>query len=143
MTTTSIKQTIELIESAIQTNFTDEVPSVYFDKFTDLEGEKKYPAISYYYADSGSQLALNNNVLSLTFQFLDVISGRNNKNDRRKEVVSDMYDLASRIVQHLRQEEGLLIDPAIPTALFDNRYNNGLGGVELTINITMIKPCVV
>jgi len=143
MTTTSIKQTIELIESAIETNFSDEVASVYFDKFTDLEGEKKYPAISYYYADSGSQLNLNNNVLSLTFEFLDLISGRNNKNDRRKEVVSDMYDLASRIVQHLRQEEGLLIDPSIPPDLFDNRYNNGLGGVEFTLNITMIKPCVI
>ena len=142
MTTTSIKETIEVIETAAADYFSNEIVEIYFEKFTNTKLEKAFPQVSFYYADAGTTTTLNTNVVSLQFEFLDVISGRKDKDDRRKEVVSDMFDLASRFVTHLRQNENLLIDPNVPMTPFDNRYKDGLGGVEFTLNVTMIKPCV-
>lgn len=143
MATTSIKQTIETIEDTITNNFSDEVKAVYFEKYTDTRKEKTYPQLSFYYSDSGTAQNDNVNIIALDFEFLDVIVGRDNINSRRKEVVSDLFDVASRFVTYLRNTNNLLIDPNVSITPFDSKYKDGLGGVQFTLLISIFKPCLI
>jgi hypothetical protein len=140
MATTSIKQTIEKIEDVITNNFSDQVRTVYFEKYADTQDSKNYPRLSFYYSD-GTSFSSNMNSVALDFEFLDAISGRLNKNDRRKEVVSDLFQIASKFVSKLK-DEGLLIEEPVSVTTFDNKYKDGLGGVSFTLIINIAKPCL-
>ena len=143
MATTSIKQTIELIESVLTNQFSNQIVMVNFEKFANTTKAKKYPMVSFYFSDSGAEIQNNTNVCSLEFEFLDVISGLNEKNERRKEVISDMFQVATSFVEYLREESGVLLDYPISITTFDNKYKDGLGGVSFTLNINIARPCLV
>lgn len=135
-------QAIKAIEDTITNNFSDEIKAVYFEKFTDTRKGKVFPQLSFYYAQDGNQFGQNVNQVSFNFEFLDSVSARKNKEQYRKEIESDLFQVASRFKDYLTREKGFNFDPTTAVTMFDNRYKDGLGGVEFTLVINLPKPCL-
>lgn len=141
MSITSIKQAIETIEETASDFFADELIYARFQKDQFTEKDKDFPAMQFYYADGGLSFGQNANQLGLVLKFADQISGQNNKDSYRKEVVSDMFNIASRFIDKLERPKGLQFTTDVPTVFFDMSGKDGLGGVEVTITIFIAKPC--
>ncbi len=142
MATSSIKETIETIEDVLTNQFSDLIKSVSFEKFANTTKDKDYPKCSFYFAEGGTQIQSNTNVCTLSFEFLDAVSGRENKVLRTKEVVSDMFQTASMFVNYLSDQSRLDLIYPVSIETFDNKYKDGLGGVSFTLTINIIRPCL-
>ena len=140
MATNSIKQTIETIEDTITNFFNDQVRAVYFEKFSNTQDDRLLPCFTFYYAD-GSQFGSNVNSVAFECELRDSIVGREDEDDRRKEVVSDCFQIASKIVAKLK-DVGLNIEEPITPSLFDNMTNDGLGGVSFVLVVNIARPCL-
>lgn len=139
--TNSISQAIDTIKSAIENNFSDEIKFVNFAKETATDKSKDYPRVQFYFG-SGTAINENVNLAALQFQFLDQAIGQNNNDEYRKEIISDMFQTASRVIEYLKRKESMVINQGISITPFDSRWKDGLGGVEFTLIINIAKPCL-
>lgn len=135
----TIKEASDVINDVLTTNFTGDVKSVRFSKFSNTQ-KVQYPTVNYYLGDT---LALDKNADTITFtiEFMDVGSGRKDKDNRVLDIVSDMFSAASQFYQYLINNGNLQIkDKSIQH--FDNRYKDGLAGVELALTINISGICL-
>lgn len=138
----SLKQVIETIQDTVENSFSDQIVAVYFEKFSDTKQAKNYPVMSYYLDTDGLIIGANVDTVTLKCEIMDVVSGREDKNDRAKEVVSTCFSIASQLVKYLQDAKGLYINDSVSVTPFDNRYKDGLGGVEFTLVISIGAICL-
>ena len=138
----SLKQVIETIQDTVENNFADQIVEVFFEKFSDTKKAKDYPVMSYYIDDSGLTIGANVDTVTLRCEVMDVISGWENKNERTKEVVSTCFSISSQLVKYLQDAKDLYINDTVTVTPFDNRYKDGLGGVEFTLVISIGAICL-
>ena len=138
----SLKQVIETIQDTVENNFADQIVEVFFEKFSDTKKAKNYPVMSYYIDDSGLTIGANVDTVTLRCEVMDVISGWENKNERTKEVVSTCFSISSQLVKYLQDAKDLYINDTVTVTPFDNRYKDGLGGVEFTLVISIGAICL-
>tara|TARA_R100000951_G_scaffold36059_1_gene30568 strand:+ start:925 stop:1344 length:420 start_codon:yes stop_codon:yes gene_type:complete len=137
---TSIKQIIENIKEVVQTNFT-EINYVDFEKYSDKGLDKTGVRLVYSMADSMT-FNLQVDTFALKFEMLDLINTVGNEDERRKEVISDCFGIASMFVDYLKRY-GYYFPDSISVNTVHKRYKDGLGGVEFTINFDLQKTCLI
>ena len=137
---TSIKQIIENIKVVVETNFT-EINYVDFEKYVDKGLDKTGVRLVYSLADSMT-FNLQVDTFALKFEMLDLINTIDNEDERRKEVISDCFGIASMFVDYLKKN-GYYFPDSIQVNTVDKRYKDGLGGVEFTINFDLQKTCLI
>lgn len=138
----SLKQVIETIQDTVENSFSDQIVEVFFEKFSDTKKAKDYPVLSYYLDTDGLSIGQNVDTVTLKCELMDVISGREDKDERSKEVVSTCFSIASQLVKYLQDAKGLFINNPVAVTPFDNRYKDGLGGVEFTLVISIGAICL-
>jgi len=136
---TSIKQIIENIKEVVQTNFT-EINYVDFEKYSDKGLDKTGVRLVYSLADTMT-FNLQVDTFALKFEMLDLINTIGNEDERRKEVISDCFGIASMFVDYLKRY-GYYFPDSISVNTVHKRYKDGLGGVEFTINFDLQKTCL-
>jgi len=137
---TSIKQIIENIKVLVETNFT-EINYVDFEKYSDKGLDKTGVRLVYSLADT-MVMNLQVDTFALKFEMLDLINTIGNQDERRKEVISDCFGIASMFVDYLKKN-GYYFPDSISANTVHKRYKDGLGGVEFTINFDLQKTCLV
>ena len=137
---TSIKQIIENIKVVVKTNFT-EINYVDFEKYSDKGLDKTGVRLVYSLADTMT-FNLQVDTFALKFEMLDLIGTVGNEDERRKEVVSDCFGIASMFVDYLKRY-GYYFPDSISVNTVHKRYKDGLGGVEFTINFDLQKTCLI
>ena len=137
---TSIKQIVENIKVLVETNFT-EINYVDFEKYADKGLDKTGVRLVYSLADTMT-LNLQVDTFALKFEMLDLISTIDNEDERRKEVISDCFGIASMFVDYLKKN-GYYFPDSISANTVHKRYKDALGGVEFTINFDLQKTCLV
>ena len=137
---TSIKQIIENIKVVVETNFT-EINYVDFEKYSDKGLDKTGVRLVYSLADTMT-FNLQVDTFALKFEMLDLINTIGNEDERRKEVISDCFGIASMFVYYLKRY-GYYFPDSISVNTVHKRYKDGLGGVEFTINFDLQKTCLI
>jgi len=137
---TSIKQIIENIKVVVETNFT-EINYVDFEKYSDKGLDKTGVRLVYSLADTMT-FNLQVDTFALKFEMLDLINTIGNEDERRKEVISDCFGIASMFVDYLKRY-GYYFPDSISVNTVHKRYKDGLGGVEFTINFDLQKTCLI
>jgi len=137
---TSIKQIIENIKVVVKTNFT-EINYVDFEKYSDKGLDKTGVRLVYSLADTMT-FNLQVDTFALKFEMLDLINTIGNEDERRKEVISDCFGIASMFVDYLKRY-GYYFPDSISVNTVHKRYKDGLGGVEFTINFDLQKTCLI
>jgi len=137
---TSIKQIIENIKFVVKTNFT-EINYVDFEKYSDRGLDKTGVRLVYSLADSMT-FNLQVDTFALKFEMLDLINTIGNEDERRKEVISDCFGIASMFVDYLKRY-GYYFPDSVAVTTVHKRYKDGLGGVEFTINFDLQKTCLI
>jgi hypothetical protein len=137
---TSIKQIIENIKFVVKSNFT-EINYVDFEKYSDRGLDKTGVRLVYSLADSMT-FNLQVDTFALKFEMLDLINTIGNEDERRKEVISDCFGIASMFVDYLKRY-GYYFPDSISVNTVHKRYKDGLGGVEFTINFDLQKTCLI
>ena len=137
---TSIKQIIENIKFVVKSNFT-EINYVDFEKYSDRGLDKTGVRLVYSLADSMT-FNLQVDTFALKFEMLDLINTIGNEDERRKEVISDCFGIASMFVDYLKRY-GYYFPDSVAVTTVHKRYKDGLGGVEFTINFDLQKTCLI
>ena len=138
----TLKQLIDTIKDAAINDFSDELASVFYEKYADTQKEKSFPRLSFFVADGGISFGLNSNQVVFDLEFLDLLSGQNNERELRRELISDLIDLASRFTTKLYYDKGLNIQYPINVTPKDKKYKDGLSSVEVTLTINLARPCL-
>lgn len=139
----NIKQIIEDLEDIVNNNFSDQVKAIYFEKYPNSVLQKDFPVISYRINEAFA-IGLNVDTFSLNIQVLDIISTTTDEDLRRKEVISDNFGIASQLVEYLRRNTttNYYFQDNIAVTSVDKIGNDGLGGVQFTLNFELQKTCL-
>ena len=138
----SLKELVEGIQDIVEFSLSDEIKKcVYtFDFGQDTRKAKDFPAL-FILSDQNGTIGENTNTVSLTMRFCDVSLSSNNSESKDKEIKSDMIQAASKLFDLMQVEGYFDGDLSIAYSPFDNELNNGLSGIDCTINFTLEKPC--
>ena len=103
---------------------------------------KDFPKLFVFYQEA-AQIQQQTNNVRLTFRFLDVVGGINNKWRRDYEIKSDMEQAASLLID-LLQSYNVLVSPIDESYQpVYATYGDELSGIEMSVTFPIMKPCLI
>lgn len=135
----SLKELVVLIKETIAAKMPEIVSFDFLPPDLNNTVRKEFPKV-YFYTQEAFTLQENTNIVPLYFRFCDVMYGANNAWERDLEIKSDMLQAASKLFDLVEFQEVITGRINVSALPFDNDLNNGISGVECTVNFILEKP---